>query len=117
MSNAGPETIVQAGLPRTTRRQLLAMSAVGLAAGPAGLARAAGPSGQVTIASHVSLAPTWFDPAETSGIITPYMLMYAMHDALAKDMPSGRLAMSLAETSCFAPTQPSTMARRYRPTT
>ena len=99
MRSAGPETIVQAGLPRTTRRHLLAMSALGLAAGPAGLARAAGASGKLTIAAHVSLAPTWFDPAETSGIITPYLLMYAMHDALVKDMPGGRLVPSLAETS------------------
>ena len=29
--------------------------------------------GQVTWAVHVSLAPTWFDPAETPGMITPYM--------------------------------------------
>jgi len=32
---------------------------------------AAAPEGQMTWAVHVSLAPTWFDPAETSGIITP----------------------------------------------
>jgi len=42
---------------------------------------AAAPEGQITWAVHVSLAPTWFDPAETSGIITPYLLMYALHDA------------------------------------
>jgi hypothetical protein len=28
---------------------------------------AAAPEGQLTIAVHVSLAPTWFDPAETPG--------------------------------------------------
>ena len=33
------------------------------------------------------LAPTWFDPAEMSGIITPYMVYYALHDALVKPMP------------------------------
>jgi hypothetical protein len=33
---------------------------------------------------HVSLAPTWFDPAETVGIITPFMFLYALHDALVK---------------------------------
>jgi hypothetical protein len=36
---------------------------------------------------HISLAPTWFDPAETLGIITPFMVMHAIHDALAKSMP------------------------------
>src|SRR5262249_43231825 len=41
------------------------------------------PTGQMTWAVHVSLAPTWFDPAETSGIITPFMVLYALHDVAA----------------------------------
>ena len=41
---------------------------------------------------HVSLAPTWFDPAETPGVITPFMIMYALHDALVKPMPDQGLA-------------------------
>ena len=36
---------------------------------------AAAPEGQLTWAVHISLAPTWFDPAETSGIITPFMVL------------------------------------------
>ena len=44
----------------------------------------AAPEGQLTTAVHVSMAPTWFDPAETVGIITPFMFLYAMHDALVK---------------------------------
>jgi peptide/nickel transport system substrate-binding protein len=44
---------------------------------------AAAPEGQLTWAVHVSIAPTWFDPAETPGIITPYMFLYALHDAMA----------------------------------
>jgi peptide/nickel transport system substrate-binding protein len=47
---------------------------------------------------HVSLAPTWFDPAETNGLITPFMLLYAMQDALVKAMPGQLLAPSLAES-------------------
>src|SRR5437870_2720678 len=42
--------------------------------------------------------PTWFDPAETQGIITPYMVLYALHDALVKPMPGQALASSLAES-------------------
>jgi peptide/nickel transport system substrate-binding protein len=38
---------------------------------------AAGPEGQMTWAVHTSLAPTWFDPAETSGTITSFMTLYA----------------------------------------
>jgi peptide/nickel transport system substrate-binding protein len=81
-----------------SRRELLALSALGLVAGAPTLARAAGSQGQLTWGVHVSLAPTWFDPAETSGIITPYMLLYALHDAMAKPMPGKLLAPSLAES-------------------
>ena len=42
---------------------------------PAG--RSEAPAGQVTFAVHVSLAPTWFDPAETPGVITPFMMLFA----------------------------------------
>jgi len=58
----------------------------------------AAPEGQMTWGVHISLAPTWFDPAETQGIITPFMVMYAMHDALAKAMPGKPTAPSLAES-------------------
>jgi peptide/nickel transport system substrate-binding protein len=54
------------------------------------------PSGQMTWAIHVTIAPTWFDPAETPGVITPFMFMYAMHDALVKPMPNNPMAPSLA---------------------
>src|SRR5205823_10734852 len=47
---------------------------------------------------HGSLGPTWLDPAETSGIITPYMVLYALHDAVVKPMPGKALAPSLAES-------------------
>ena len=54
--------------------------------------------GQLTWGVHVSLAPTWLDPAEASGIITPYMIYYALHDALVKPMPGQANAPSLAES-------------------
>ena len=54
------------------------------------------PSGQMAWAVHIQIAPTWFDPAETPGIITPFMFMYAMHDALLKQMPDNPMAPSLA---------------------
>jgi peptide/nickel transport system substrate-binding protein len=63
-----------------------------------GAGNAATPQGQLTYGVHISLAPTWFDPAETTGIITPYMLLYAMHDALVKPMPGQALASSLAQS-------------------
>ncbi len=61
-------------------------------------ARAGGPQGELRWGVHVTLAPTWFDPAETPGLITPYMVMYALHDAMAKPMPGQPLAPSLAQS-------------------
>jgi peptide/nickel transport system substrate-binding protein len=81
-----------------TRRELLALSALGVIAGAPGFAQAAGPQGQLTWGIHVSLAPTWFDPAETPGLITPFMILYALHDALVKPMPGQPLAPCLAES-------------------
>jgi peptide/nickel transport system substrate-binding protein len=83
---------------RISRRELLFLSALGLAAGAGAPAAAAGPQGQLTWGVHVSLAPTWFDPAETSGIITPYMMLYALHDAMVKPMPGKLLTPGLAES-------------------
>ncbi len=64
---------------------------------------AGAPAGQMTWAVHVSLAPTWFDPAETPGIITPFMFLYALHDALVKPMPGHPMAPSLAESWSVTP--------------
>jgi peptide/nickel transport system substrate-binding protein len=75
----------------------LALGAGAAVAGSANLAAAA-PRGQLTWGIHVSLAPAWFDPAETSGLITPFMILYALHDAMLKPMPGQPFAPSLAES-------------------
>lgn len=54
------------------------------------------PSGQMTWALHVTVAPSWLDPAETLAVITPYMILYALHDALFKAMPGNVMAPCLA---------------------
>ena len=59
--------------------------------------RSEAPVGQMTWAVHFSLAPTFFDPAETPGLITPFLVLYALHDALVKPMPGKPQAGSLAE--------------------
>jgi peptide/nickel transport system substrate-binding protein len=79
------------------RRDLLTLAALSLVAGAPGSAIAAGPDGQLTWGVHVSLAPVWFDPADVSGIITPFMVLYALHDAMVKLMPGQSPAPSLAE--------------------
>jgi peptide/nickel transport system substrate-binding protein len=81
-----------------TRREVLAATALGMVASVPGMSAAAGPTGQLTWGIHVSLAPAWFDPAETQGIITPYMVLYALHDAMVKAMPGQSQAPCLAES-------------------
>src|SRR3989441_8379240 len=84
---------------RHLRRAACALLVLLAVAAPA----AAAPEGQLTWGVHISLAPTWFDPAETLGIITPFMVMYAIHDALAKAMPGNPTAPSLAESWQVSP--------------
>jgi peptide/nickel transport system substrate-binding protein len=58
----------------------------------------AAPEGTMTWGVHITLASRWLDPAETEGIITPFMVLYALHDALVKPMPAGLNTPSLAES-------------------
>jgi len=81
-----------------TRRDVLALAALGMLAGAPGSAAAGGAEPRLTWGVHISLAPIWFDPADISGIITPFMVLYALHDAMVKPMPGQALAPSLAES-------------------
>ncbi len=82
----------------TYRRVLvLILAALVLVLGAPGAGLAA-PEGQLTWGVHVSLAPIWFDPADTIGMITPFMVLYALHDAMVKPMPGQAIAPSLAES-------------------
>jgi peptide/nickel transport system substrate-binding protein len=84
--------------PGLTRREAFALTALGVLAGTSRISLAGAPSGQLTWGIHVSLAPTWFDPADTQGIITPFMVLYALHDAMVKPMPGNSQAPCLAES-------------------
>src|SRR5246127_516643 len=59
---------------------------------------AAAPEGTMAWGVHITLASRWLDPAETEGIITPFMFLYALHDAVVKPMPAGWNTPSLAES-------------------
>jgi peptide/nickel transport system substrate-binding protein len=78
-------------------RALVACLALALIVGVAPVAMAA-PEGTMTWGVHITLASRWLDPAETEGIITPFMVLYALHDALVKPMPAGMNTPSLAES-------------------
>ena len=57
------------------------------------------PEGEMRWALYVTLAPAWFDPGESVvGVLTPFWVLYALHDALVKPMPGKRYAASLAES-------------------
>ena len=58
----------------------------------------AAPEGTLTIGVHVTLVNRWLDPGETEGLITPFMVLYPLHDALVKPMPAGISTPSLAES-------------------
>jgi peptide/nickel transport system substrate-binding protein len=52
----------------------------------------------MTIGVHVTLVNRWLDPGETEALITPFMVLYAIHDALVKPMPGNINTPSLAES-------------------
>jgi peptide/nickel transport system substrate-binding protein len=52
---------------------------------------------RVTLGYSISIAPAWFDPANTPGIVTPFLVIYALHDSVLKGMPAGPFTPSLAE--------------------
>ena len=69
------------------RLLLAAVLVVGLvtdvAAQPKPAAPQAKPEGEMRWALYVTLAPAWFDPGETTaGFLTPFWILYALHDAL-----------------------------------
>ncbi len=80
------------------RRDVNVLLAFGLLALASVAPLHAAPEGTMTWGVHVSLATRWLDPGETEGVIIPFMLLYALHDALVKPMPAGLHTPSLAES-------------------
>ena len=56
-------------------------------------------------ALYVTVPPAWFDPGDVVGVITPFWILYALHDALVKPMPGNHLTPSLAESWTVSPDQ------------
>ena len=65
-------------------------------------AAAAPPDGTLAIGVHVTLVSRWLDPGETEALITPFMVLYVLHDALVKPMPGNIMTPSLAESWTLA---------------
>ena len=88
--------------PRCRIASLVAIAALTLAITGISFAQT-GPSGEVVIAWHVTIAPTWFDPSSAPPQITPFGTIYAMHDALVRPMPNQKMGASLAESWTESP--------------
>jgi peptide/nickel transport system substrate-binding protein len=74
---------------------LCAVLVVGLLGEAAAQAK---PEGEMRWALYVTLSPLWFDPAEVTGFLTPFWVLYALHDALVKPMPGNLMTPSLAQS-------------------
>ncbi len=75
-----------------------------LTLGVTGETRAQAPgAGEVTIAWHITLAPTWFDPSTAPPQIAPFGLLYAIHDGVVRPLPGQKMAASLAESWTESP--------------
>lgn len=84
------------------RHLVMALSLAVLVCGLCWGQATAKPQGHMTWALHFTIAPTFFEPAETTGI-TSFLFLYALHDALVKPMPGNQLTPSLAESWSESP--------------
>jgi peptide/nickel transport system substrate-binding protein len=89
---------ISCGVEERARRRVIALLAFVFLVAASVPASADEPKGQLTWGLFFSLAPTWFDPAETPGLATPYVVLYALHDAMLKAMPGQPGSPSLAES-------------------
>src|SRR5215475_3722831 len=61
------------------------------------------PKGEVVYALHVTIAPAWFDTAEMPAQITPFIIGYALHDAVVRAWPGVRMGTAMAESWSESP--------------
>ena len=71
----------------------LVIAALVLLAPPAGAQ-----TSEVAVSFHVTIAPAWFDPSTAPPQITPFGVLYAIHDALVRPLPGQKMGPSLAES-------------------
>jgi peptide/nickel transport system substrate-binding protein len=60
-------------------------------------------SGEAVMAWMITIAPTWFDPSTAPPQITPFGILYALHDALVRPLPGQKMGNSLAESWAESP--------------
>jgi peptide/nickel transport system substrate-binding protein len=69
----------------------------------ASTSRLAAASGRAAIAWHVTISPSWFDPSTAPPQITPFGMLYAIHDALVRSYPEHKMGPSLVESWSESP--------------
>src|SRR5256886_11660425 len=61
------------------------------------------PTGEAVMAWPVTIAPSWFDPATLPPQITPFGILFALHDALVRPLPGQKMGNGLAEAWAESP--------------
>src|SRR5215470_17982452 len=87
MSRVKGSAVIQEDTVNDQRRLTLGCAALVMALLAGGLvdrpAAENKPEGEMRWALYVTLSPVWFDPGEVVGQITPFWVLYALHDALS----------------------------------
>ena len=87
-----------------SKRRTLLLIVIGLVVGlvRGSTAQSQSPD-QLVVALHVTIPPSWFDPAEAPAQITPFGILYALHDAMVRPLPGERMAPALAASWTESP--------------
>jgi peptide/nickel transport system substrate-binding protein len=85
------------------RMAILLVVVVLILGGAHGVGAQTKPAGELVWAMHVTIAPAWFDPAEQGGLITPFAILYALHDGVIRPRPGEKIGNSLAESWTESP--------------
>ena len=85
---------------RPSRRAVVGslLAAPAMLRAPVAFAAGAEPAGQILIAWHVTISPAWFDPSLAPPQITPFGMLYALHDALVRAYPGQKMGPALAQS-------------------
>jgi peptide/nickel transport system substrate-binding protein len=89
---------------KPSNRRILLLIVIGLVVGivRGSTAQSQSPD-QLIVALHVTIPPSWFDPAEAPAQITPFGILYALHDAMVRPLPGERIAPALATSWAESP--------------
>jgi len=58
---------------------------------------------EAVMAWPITISPAWFDPSTAPPQITPFGILYAIHDALVRPLPGQRMGNSLGESWSESP--------------